>query len=79
MDGCDTSAQMLAFHLNGAIDVSSRKAEFIGGSVEWIASEFNIGKDTKIADFGCGPGLYATPLAKLGAKVTVFCDSVAPS
>jgi 2-polyprenyl-3-methyl-5-hydroxy-6-metoxy-1,4-benzoquinol methylase len=65
-----TSKQMLAFHLNEANDVSSRNAEFITRSVEWIASEFNIGRDTKIADFGCGPGLYAAPLARRGAKVT---------
>jgi SAM-dependent methyltransferase len=65
-----TSKQMLSFHLNEAIDVSSRNAEFINRSVEWIASEFNIGRDTKIADFGCGPGLYATRLAKRGANVT---------
>ena len=65
-----TSAQMLSFHLNEAIDVSSRNPEFINRSVEWIASKFNIGKDTKIADFGCGPGLYATRLAKYQAKVT---------
>ena len=65
-----TSKQMLAFHLNEAIDVSSRNAEFINRSVEWIASEFNIGRDFKIADFGCGPGLYAAPLAKRGANVT---------
>ena len=64
------SAQMLSFHLNEAIDVSSRNAEFIDRSVEWIASEFNIGKATKIADFGCGPGLYATHLARRGANVT---------
>ena len=65
-----TSKQMLSFHLNEAIDVSSRKAEFINRSVKWIASEFNIGGDTKIADFGCGPGLYAARLAKRGANVT---------
>ena len=65
-----TSAQMLSFHLNEAIDVSSRNAEFISRSVEWIASRFNISKDTKIADFGCGPGLYATQLAKRRANVT---------
>ena len=65
-----TSKQMLSFHLNEFIDVSSRKAEFINLSVEWIASVFNIGRDTKIADFGCGPGLYATRLAKRGANVT---------
>ena len=65
-----TSKQMLSFHLNEAIDVSSRNAESINRSVEWIASEFNIGSDPKIADFGCGPGLYAAPLAKHGANVT---------
>ena len=65
-----TSKQMLSFHLDEAIDVSSRNAEFINRSVEWIAAEFNIGKDFKIADFGCGPGLYAARLAKRGANVT---------
>jgi 2-polyprenyl-3-methyl-5-hydroxy-6-metoxy-1,4-benzoquinol methylase len=61
---------MLSFHLNEAIDISSRNAAFISRSVEWIASKFNIGKDTKIADFGCGPGLYSTCLAKRRANVT---------
>ncbi len=65
-----TSKQMLSFHLNEAIDVSSRNAESINRSVEWIASEFKISSDPKIADFGCGPGLYAAPLAKRGANVT---------
>ena len=64
-----TSKEMLSFHLNEAIDVSSRNAEFINRSVEWIASEFDIGRDFKIADFGCGPGLYAASLAKRGANV----------
>jgi len=65
-----TSKQMLSFHLNEAIDVSSRNAEFINRSVEWIATEFNIGAAYKIADFGCGPGSYAARLAKRGANVT---------
>jgi len=65
-----TSEQMLSFHLNEASDVSSRNAEFIRRSVEWIASEFNIGRNTQIADFGYGPGLYAAHLAKRGANVT---------
>jgi 2-polyprenyl-3-methyl-5-hydroxy-6-metoxy-1,4-benzoquinol methylase len=65
-----TSAQMLSYHLNEAVDVASRNAEFIGRSVEWIATRFNIGTDTRIADFGCGPGLYTTPLAECGANVT---------
>jgi SAM-dependent methyltransferase len=65
-----TSRQMLSFHLNGDIDVSSRSAVFIDRSVEWIASHFNVGLGTKIADFGCGPGLYATRLAGKQASVT---------
>lgn len=65
-----TSEQMLSFHLNEAIDVSSRNAEFINRSLGWIASEFNIGRNTRIADSGCGPGLYANALAKMGAAVT---------
>jgi SAM-dependent methyltransferase len=65
-----TSSQMLSYHLDKTIDVSSRNTQFIDRSVEWIASRFNIGKDTKIADFGCGPGLYTTRLSKRGAKVT---------
>ncbi len=65
-----TSEQMLSFHLNEGIDLSSRNAEFINRSVEWIASHFNVGAGTKIADFGCGPGLYATKLAQRQADVT---------
>ena len=65
-----TSKQMLAFHLNEALDVSSRNADFIDRSVDWITSAFDIGRDTGIADFGCGPGLYAARLAKRGANVT---------
>ena len=65
-----TSKKMLSFHLNEEIDVSSRNAEFIDRSVEWIASHFNISEGTKIADFGCGPGLYAARLAQRQADVT---------
>ena len=65
-----TSKQMLAYHLNTGIDVSSRRGEFIENSVHWIASHFTVGTHTRIADFGCGPGLYAHRLAKLGAAVT---------
>jgi len=48
-----TSKQMLAYHLNTDIDVSSRRGEFIDKSVEWIRSHFNVGAGTRIADFGC--------------------------
>jgi len=65
-----TSKQMLTFHLNKDIDVSSRKVEFIDRSVEWISSRFNVRVGMKIADFGCGPGLYTTRLAQRQADVT---------
>ncbi|MHC4085960.1 MAG: class I SAM-dependent methyltransferase [Planctomycetota bacterium] len=65
-----TSEQMLKYHLNEDVDLSSRNAAFIDRSVEWIATYFNIGVGTKIADFGCGPGLYATRLARIQAEVT---------
>lgn len=65
-----TSEQMLACHLNPDIDLSSRKGEFIDRSAAWIASHFNISDGAKIADFGCGPGLYTTRLAKHRAQVT---------
>ena len=65
-----TSKQMLSFHLNEEVNLSSRNATFIDQSVEWIASHFNIGEGTKIADFGCGPGLYTTRLARRQADVT---------
>jgi len=65
-----TSAQMLAYHLNEEVDLSSRSGAFIDRSVEWIVPRLGVGKGTKIADFGCGPGLYTTRLARRGADVT---------
>ncbi|MBD3404305.1 methyltransferase domain-containing protein [candidate division GN15 bacterium] len=65
-----TSRQMLAYHLNGDVDISSRRTEFIDRSVDWIVDFFNVGAETAIADFGCGPGLYTSRLARHGAQVT---------
>jgi SAM-dependent methyltransferase len=65
-----TSRQMLEFHLNESVDLSSRNRNFIDRSAEWISSLFEVGTNTSIADFGCGPGLYATRFAEKGATVT---------
>ncbi len=65
-----TSKKMLEYHLNEEVEAASRKKSFIEQSVKWIASHFNVGNDTMIADFGCGPGLYTTMLAEKGARVT---------
>jgi 2-polyprenyl-3-methyl-5-hydroxy-6-metoxy-1,4-benzoquinol methylase len=65
-----TSQQMLAYHLDDEVDLSSRNAAFINRSVAWIVEHFGIGPGTRIADFGCGPGLYTAKLARTGAEVT---------
>lgn len=64
-----TSKRMLELHLNNAVDAASRNCAFIEGSVDWIASRFQLGTGTRVADFGCGPGLYATRLAQRYADV----------
>jgi SAM-dependent methyltransferase len=65
-----TSKQMLSFHLNAEIDVSSRKFSFINRSVDWIVSHFGIREGKSVIDFGCGPGLYTQRLARTGAAIT---------
>jgi 2-polyprenyl-3-methyl-5-hydroxy-6-metoxy-1,4-benzoquinol methylase len=65
-----TSSQMLALHLSENIDAASRKGKFIDKSVEWLANRFSIQPGTKVMDLGCGPGLYAGKLARMGARVT---------
>lgn len=64
------SKQMLKYHLDEHVDAASRNLPFIERSVEWIVSHFGIGERMKIADFGCGPGLYTTRLARIGTDVT---------
>lgn len=62
--------QMLKTHLDQNTDLASRRLSFIEASVRWLQQRFNIGPGTRLADFGCGPGLYTTRLAQLGAEVT---------
>ena len=65
-----TSKQMLSFHLNGDVDISSRRFSFIERSAAWIISEFDLGAGKSLIDFGCGPGLYTERLASTQAAVT---------
>ena len=65
-----TSEQMLAYHLDKYVDAASRNHAFLDQSVEWILSHFGLSAKSKVADFGCGPGLYAQRLARAGLKVT---------
>lgn len=65
-----TARMMLRNHLDAATDAASRRGEFIKRSTRWIASRFGVEPGCPVADFGCGPGLYANALARLGAQVT---------
>lgn len=62
--------QMLNYHLHPDIDAASRNSTFIAESSEWIIDHFELAKCKKVADFGCGPGLYTSAFAKAGAVVT---------
>ena len=55
-----TAQQMLQYHLNEDVALASRTGEMIDKTVNWLQSRFDIGRDTRIADFGCGPGLYTS-------------------
>ncbi len=62
--------QMLRFHLDENVDAASRNHAFIRRSAAWLTERFSLGEGKSVADFGCGPGLYALPLARTGAAVT---------
>ncbi len=65
-----TSKKMLEYHLNEAIDVSSRNANFINQSTSWIIKKFDLNEKSNVLDFGCGPGLYTNRFAERGINVT---------
>ena len=64
-----TSEQMLALHLDGEVDVSSRRTSFIDSSVRWMIEHFALSESSRVIDFGCGPGLYTSRFARLGTEV----------
>ena len=64
------SERMLKEHLTQEHDAASRRFEKIEQHVAWIHQEAFIGQPGKLLDLGCGPGLYASRLARLGYQVT---------
>lgn len=69
-DDPHVSKGMLDAHLDPSHDAASYRKEFIDRAVEWMAARFDISQETRICDFGCGPGLYTTAFAERGAVVT---------
>lgn len=64
------SAQMLKAHLDPASDLASRRPETIDRSVDWLIETLDLQPGTAVLDLGCGPGLYASRLARRGLHVT---------
>ncbi len=60
------SERMLKEHLTQDHDAASRRSATIDKHVDWIHNRVLSGKPARILDLGCGPGLYALRLAKLG-------------
>lgn len=69
---CDPhiSTQLLKAHLDERNPLASRSSEFIERSVAWIESCTPPVTHSRFLDLGCGPGLYATRLARCGYSVT---------
>jgi SAM-dependent methyltransferase len=61
--------QLLACHLDADVAAASREHAFIDRSLGWIVANLDVGPATRVLDLGCGPGLYANPLAAHGAHV----------
>ena len=66
----DISEMLLRFHLDGEVDVASRRTGFIEASADWIAATFGLAPGRRVIDLGCGPGLYTNRLARTGASVS---------
>jgi SAM-dependent methyltransferase len=60
------SARMLREHLSQEHDAASRRSGIIARQVAWIHETLLAGVPSRILDLGCGPGLYANALARLG-------------
>ncbi len=60
------SVRMLKEHLSQEHDAASRRLPIIDRQVAWIHNHLLSNSPAKILDIGCGPGLYAHRLARLG-------------
>ena len=68
-DDPDFGRRMLREHLSQEHDAASRRGDRIDASVSWIHTTMMGARPGRILDLGCGPGLYASRLARLGHAV----------
>jgi SAM-dependent methyltransferase len=64
------STHMLAAHLDPAFEAASRSPGIIDRSVHWMIGTLPLKTGDSVLDLGCGPGLYASRLARAGLRVT---------
>ncbi|SDE37681.1 SAM-dependent methyltransferase [Rhodospira trueperi] len=65
------SGQLLTYHLDPEGQLASRPVAVIDASVAWLGKRLDIDPETRLCDFGCGPGLYTERFAaRFGARVT---------
>jgi SAM-dependent methyltransferase len=64
------SKHMLAAHLDPDTEAASRRPPVIDRSVEWLIATLPLRAGDSLLDLGCGPGLYASRLARAGLRVT---------
>ena len=60
------SRRMLEEHLSQKHDLASRRLERVDRQVSWIDGEILSNRPSRVLDLGCGPGLYAERLSRLG-------------
>lgn len=64
------SARMLREHLAQEHDAASRRQALVDRHVAWIHNTLLESRPARILDLGCGPGFYASRLARLGHRCT---------
>ncbi len=64
------SSQMLQFHLDPNTEAASHRPETIDRSVAWLIETLSLKAGDSVLDLGCGPGLYASRLARAALQVT---------
>jgi len=69
-DDPEFGQRMLKEHLSQQHDAASRRTPRIKKHIAWIHGHVLSGQPARLLDLGCGPGLYAARLTKLGHTVT---------